>query len=81
VKRVAVVGPGAAAVARALALECLAVARAEGAALPDSVADEPRDWYADLPPDAGSSILADREAGRPLESRGSAHFSAVCAVN
>jgi 2-dehydropantoate 2-reductase len=54
-------------VARALALETLAVARAEGADLPDSVADELLDWFAALPLDAGTSILADREAGRPLE--------------
>jgi 2-dehydropantoate 2-reductase len=54
-------------VAEALALECLAVARAEGADLPDSVAAELLDWFAALPPDAGTSILADREAGRPLE--------------
>jgi 2-dehydropantoate 2-reductase len=54
-------------VARALALETLAVARAEGADLPDSVADELLDWFAALPADAGTSILADREAGRPLE--------------
>jgi 2-dehydropantoate 2-reductase len=25
------------------------------------------DWFAELPEDAGTSILADREAGRPLE--------------
>jgi hypothetical protein len=25
------------------------------------------DWFADLPADAGTSILADRQAGRPLE--------------
>ncbi|HEY6692499.1 MAG TPA: oxidoreductase [Solirubrobacteraceae bacterium] len=56
-----------ASVARALALETLAVARAEGADLPDAVADELLDWFAALPPDAGTSILADREAGRPLE--------------
>jgi 2-dehydropantoate 2-reductase len=53
-------------VARALALETLAVARAEGADLPDSVADELLDWFASLPPDAGTSILADREAGGGL---------------
>jgi 2-dehydropantoate 2-reductase len=56
-----------AAVARALALETLAVARAEGADLPDAVAGELLDWFAGLPPDAGTSILADREADRPLE--------------
>jgi 2-dehydropantoate 2-reductase len=49
-----------AALARALALECLAVAR-------DEVAGELLDWFVALPPDAGTSILADREAGRPLE--------------
>jgi 2-dehydropantoate 2-reductase len=54
-------------VARALALETLAVARAEGADLPDAVADELLDWFAGLPPDAGTSILADRLADRPLE--------------
>jgi 2-dehydropantoate 2-reductase len=55
------------ALARALALETLAVARAEGAELPDTVADELQAWMDDLPDDAGTSILADREAGRPLE--------------
>jgi 2-dehydropantoate 2-reductase len=52
---------------RALAAEALAVARAEGADLPDAVADEIMDWFAGLPEEAGTSILADREAGRPLE--------------
>jgi 2-dehydropantoate 2-reductase len=52
---------------RALAAEALTVARAEGADLPDAVADEIMDWFAELPEDAGTSILADREAGRPLE--------------
>jgi 2-dehydropantoate 2-reductase len=54
-------------VARALALETLAVARAEGADLPDTEAGELVDWFAGLPPDAGTSILADRVADRPLE--------------
>ena len=53
--------------ARALALEALAVARAEGADLPDAVAGEIVDLFTALPPDAGSSILVDRMAGRPLE--------------
>jgi 2-dehydropantoate 2-reductase len=53
--------------ARALAAETLAVARAEGADLPDGVADEILDFCTSLPPEAGTSILADREAGRPLE--------------
>jgi 2-dehydropantoate 2-reductase len=59
--------PEAQRLARTLAAETLAVARAEGADLPDAVADEIVDFFAGLPPDAGTSILADREAGRPLE--------------
>jgi 2-dehydropantoate 2-reductase len=53
--------------ARALAAECVAVARAEGANLPDAVADEIVDWCAGLPEDLGTSMLFDREAGRALE--------------
>lgn len=56
-----------AALARGLAMECLAVARAEGAQLPDDVADRIVADFAGMPPDLGSSILFDREAGRPLE--------------
>jgi len=55
------------ALAHAYLTECLAVARAEGAHLPD---DEPRrllDAFRAAPVDRGTSILADREAGRPLE--------------
>jgi 2-dehydropantoate 2-reductase len=59
--------PAAQRLARALAAETLAVARAEGADLPDSLADEIFAFFASLPDDAGTSILADREAGRPLE--------------
>lgn len=55
------------ALARALAAECAAVARAEGADLPDSAADEAVDRMAALPTDLGSSILYDRDAGVPLE--------------
>jgi len=47
--------------------ECLAVARAEGAALGDEVPQEILDVFRAYPPDLGTSILADREAGRPLE--------------
>jgi 2-dehydropantoate 2-reductase len=54
-------------VATALAHECAAVARAEGASLSDADADEVIAWIDDLPPDAGSSILTDRLAGRALE--------------
>ena len=53
--------------ARMLAAECLAVARAEGADLPDAVADELAGEFAAMPEDLGSSILFDREAGRELE--------------
>jgi 2-dehydropantoate 2-reductase len=55
------------ALARVLAAECLAVARAEGADLPDAVADELADEFAAYPEDLGSSILFDREAGLELE--------------
>jgi 2-dehydropantoate 2-reductase len=59
--------PDVRALARALATETLAVARAEGADLPDAVADELVEEFAAMPEDLGSSILFDREAGRPLE--------------
>jgi 2-dehydropantoate 2-reductase len=59
--------PDVLALARALAAECLAVARAEGADLPDAVADELAAEFAAMPEDLGSSILFDREAGRELE--------------
>jgi 2-dehydropantoate 2-reductase len=59
--------PDVAVLARALAAETLAVARAEGADLPDSVADELVAEFAAYPEDLGSSILFDREAGLPLE--------------
>lgn len=47
--------------------ECLAVARAEGANLGDDVPQAIIDSFRAHPADLGSSILADREAGRPLE--------------
>jgi 2-dehydropantoate 2-reductase len=59
--------PDVAALARALAAETRAVARAEGADLPDAVADELVAEFAGYPEDLGSSILFDHEAGRPLE--------------
>jgi 2-dehydropantoate 2-reductase len=49
------------------AAECLAVARAEGAKLADDVADGTVEMFRQAPTDMGTSILADREAGRPLE--------------
>jgi 2-dehydropantoate 2-reductase len=47
--------------------ECLAVARAEGALLDDGVPDEILSKFQASPEDLGTSILADREAGQPLE--------------
>ncbi len=47
--------------------ECLQVARAEGAVLSDEVAQEIVDGFQSSPADMGTSILADREAHRPLE--------------
>lgn len=47
--------------------ECLEVARAEGAALGDDVPQEIVDGFQRSPADLGTSILADRQAGRPLE--------------
>jgi 2-dehydropantoate 2-reductase len=59
--------PDVAALSRALAAETLAVGRAEGADLPDAVADELVAELAGYPEDLGTSILFDHEAGRPLE--------------
>jgi 2-dehydropantoate 2-reductase len=59
--------PGIRRLAHDLAAECTAVARAEGAVLPDGFAEEVVDHLAALPPDHGTSILYDRLAGRPLE--------------
>jgi 2-dehydropantoate 2-reductase len=53
--------------ARRYAAECLAVARAEGAQLGDDVADGTAEMFRSAPTDMGTSILADREAGRPME--------------
>ena len=47
--------------------ECLEVARAEGAALGDEVPQEIIDKFHGFPADMGTSILADQQAGRPLE--------------
>jgi 2-dehydropantoate 2-reductase len=53
--------------ARRYAAECLAVARAEGAQLGDDVADGTAEMFRSAPTDMGTSILADRQAGRPME--------------
>lgn len=47
--------------------ECVAVARAEGAQLPDSVIDEMAGLFRHAPEDMGTSILTDREHHRPME--------------
>lgn len=47
--------------------ECLAVARAEGAELGEEVPQEILDKFRASPADLGTSILTDRQAGRPLE--------------
>lgn len=47
--------------------ECLTVARAEGATLSDDVPREIVDGLHNAPTDMGTSILADRQAGRPME--------------
>jgi 2-dehydropantoate 2-reductase len=59
--------PGVHALAVALARECLAVARAEGATIEDPEAEAMVGSLAAAPPDLGSSILFDRLAGRPME--------------
>jgi 2-dehydropantoate 2-reductase len=56
-----------AAMSRRYAAECAAVARAEGADLGDDIIDELVDMFRRTPTDMGTSMLADREAGRPLE--------------
>ncbi|MEI7298412.1 oxidoreductase [Paraburkholderia tropica] len=56
-----------AALALAYLRECLEVARAEGATLGDEVPQEIVDAFQRYPADLGTSILADRQAGRPLE--------------
>lgn len=55
------------ALALAYLRECLSVARAEGAVLEESVAQEIVDGFHRVPADLGTSILADRQANRPLE--------------
>ena len=49
------------------AAECLEVARAEGAQLGDDVAGGTVEMFRQAPTDMGTSMLADREAGRPQE--------------
>lgn len=59
--------PDVARVMHAAVRECVAVARAEGAVLPDSVADEVVASYQSSPMGSVNSLHADRLAGRPME--------------
>jgi len=52
---------------RTLVRECVAVGRAEGATLADSIPDEIVERTRRGPRDAGNSMYADRLAGRPME--------------
>ncbi|ORW28749.1 2-dehydropantoate 2-reductase [Mycobacterium palustre] len=56
-----------AALSRRYVAECLAVAQAEGARLPDGAVDELVDMFRKAPEDMGTSMLADREHRRRLE--------------
>jgi 2-dehydropantoate 2-reductase len=47
--------------------ECVAVGRAQGATLEDSIPDDIVERLRNGPRDAGNSIYADRKAGRPME--------------
>jgi 2-dehydropantoate 2-reductase len=58
---------GVADIMRAIVRECVAVGRAQGARLDDSIVDEIVERTRRAPRDAGNSILADRRAGRPME--------------
>ena len=58
------------ALGRLLALECLAVGRAEGAQIDDSFAEALLAGMAVMPEESGTSMLYDRLAGRPLEVDG-----------
>ncbi len=59
--------PDVAEVARDLIRECIAVGRAEGARLEDELADGIVAAMIQGPEEAGTSMLADRRLGRPLE--------------
>lgn len=59
--------PDVAELARGLVEECMAVARAEGARLPADLADTLLAAWRSAGPEATTSMLQDRRAGRPLE--------------
>ena len=54
-------------VMRGLVRECIAVGRAEGATLPDKLADQVVEWTRKAHPDSVNSLHADFVAGRPME--------------
>jgi len=58
---------GVAGIMRAIVNECIAVGRAEGATLADSIASGIIERMRSGPRDAANSMLADRRAGRPME--------------
>jgi 2-dehydropantoate 2-reductase len=58
---------GIAEIMRSIVRECIAVGRAEGATLADTVPDEIVAGARRAPPDAENSMVADRRAGRPME--------------
>jgi len=58
---------GVAELMRNIVRECVAVGRAEGATLEDSIPDEIVDRTRRAPRDSGNSMYADRVAGRPME--------------
>jgi 2-dehydropantoate 2-reductase len=53
--------------ARRYLAECITVARAEGAALDDGVIEQTVQLFTEVPGDITTSMLTDREQGRPLE--------------
>jgi 2-dehydropantoate 2-reductase len=58
---------GVADIVRTIVRECVAVGRAQGATLEDSIPDDIVERLRKGPRDAGNSIFADRKAGRPME--------------
>jgi 2-dehydropantoate 2-reductase len=52
---------------RGIVRECLAVGRAEGAKLDDSIVEAVVEGARNAPPDSLNSLIADRMAGRPME--------------
>ncbi len=59
---------GVADIMRAIVRECVAVGRAEGARLDDSMPEQVVSGYRSAPPDSVNSLHADRAAGRPMET-------------